>query len=53
MQLELHYLAAKSLATGAPLPPRFAVLNRRWRALGVPAFLATLGILWAMVTKPQ
>lgn len=52
IQLELRTLTARALAEGTPLPERFPALNRRWLALGVPAFAVSIGIIGAMVLKP-
>jgi uncharacterized membrane protein len=51
IQMQLARMA--DAATGvAQLPDRFATLFRIWFALGVPAFVAMIGILILMVTKP-
>lgn len=52
IQLELRTLSAQALAAGTPLPARFHRLNRLWLALGVPAFMVSVGIIYAMVAKP-
>lgn len=52
IQLELRKLARAAIDTGAPLPPRFSTLNRLWLALGVPAFAASVFIIYAMTAKP-
>lgn len=53
IQYRLKALAECSLATGGGvLDPKFIKMMRLWTALGVPAFVAILGILWLMVFKP-
>ena len=39
-------------ASGAALPDEFRRLYGIWLALGMPAFLAMLAILWLMLTRP-
>lgn len=52
IQLELRQLARAAAAHGSALPPRFFALNRVWLGLGVPAFAASVLIIYAMVAKP-
>jgi uncharacterized membrane protein len=52
IQLELKKIARQCVADGSPLPPRFHALNRVWLALGVPAFAASVFIIYAMTAKP-
>ncbi|GMU58953.1 MAG: hypothetical protein AMXMBFR34_07160 [Myxococcaceae bacterium] len=52
IQLELRRITRRCLEDGTGLPPRFHRLNRVWLALGVPAFGASLFIIYAMVAKP-
>jgi len=51
MQYRLHALA-KTTLEGGELPMEFSQLFRRWVALGVPAFIAILGLVYLMVFKP-
>lgn len=48
----MHRLAVAARDAGTELPPAYHGLFRIWFALGVPAFLAVLAILWLMLTKP-
>jgi uncharacterized membrane protein len=52
MQLRMRDLARQAEREGTPLPEAYHRLYRRWFALGVPAFLSVLAILWLMVAKP-
>ena len=52
IQVRLRNLAREAAAAGAPLPPAYRRLYRRWFALGFPAFAAVLAILWLMVARP-
>lgn len=52
IQLELRRITQRCLAGGEALPARFHHLNRVWLALGVPAFAASVVIIYAMVAKP-
>lgn len=52
IQVQLRDLARAAAAAGAPLPPAYRRLYRRWFALGFPAFAAVLAILWLMVARP-
>lgn len=52
IQVRLRNLAREAAASGAPLPPAYRRLYRRWFALGFPAFAAVLAILWLMVARP-
>lgn len=53
MQLRMRDLARAAAAEGAPLPPEYHRLWRRWFAFGFPAFGAVLAILWLMTAKPE
>jgi uncharacterized membrane protein len=52
LQIRIRDAAAAAARTGAPLPAAAHAAYRAWFALGWPAFLALLGILWLMVAKP-
>ncbi|HEY0850595.1 MAG TPA: DUF2269 family protein, partial [Bradyrhizobium sp.] len=45
-------LAQAAVAKGAPLPPRYFTLFRRWFLFGIPGFGAVMAILWLMIAKP-
>ena len=51
IQYRLKALADSALTSGV-LDPKFKKMMRIWTALGVPAFIAILAILWLMVFKP-
>jgi len=52
MQIEMRDLALVATAQGAPLPPRYFALFRRWFAFVIPGFGAIMIILWLMIAKP-
>lgn len=52
LQIRLRRMAADSLASGQPLPARYAAYSRLWFALGIPAFIAVLAIFYLMIVKP-
>lgn len=52
LQMKMRDIAAESAARGTRLPPAYDKLLRAWVALGVPAFLAFLGIFYLMAAKP-
>jgi uncharacterized membrane protein len=52
MQIEMRDLARKAAADGAPLPPRYFALFRRWFLFGIPGFGSVMAILWLMIAKP-
>lgn len=52
MQVEMRDLARAASASGAPLPPRYFTLFRRWFLFGIPGFGSVMAILWLMVAKP-
>jgi uncharacterized membrane protein len=52
MQIEMRDLARAAAAEGAPLPPRYFVLFRRWFLFGIPGFGSVMFILWLMIAKP-
>lgn len=51
IQYRLRGLAERALASGI-IEPEFKKMMRLWTALGVPAFMAIIAILWLMVFKP-
>jgi uncharacterized membrane protein len=52
MQIEMRDLARVAAAQGAPLPPRYFVLIRRWMLFGIPGFGSVMLIVWLMIAKP-
>lgn len=52
MQVEMRDLAREAAAGGAPLPPRYFGLFRRWFVFGIPGFGSVMAILWLMIAKP-
>src|SRR5262245_484232 len=52
MQVEMRDLARVAAASGAPLPPRYFTLFRRWFLFGIPGFGSVMAILWLMIAKP-
>ena len=52
MQIEMRDLARAAVAKGAPLPPRYFELFRRWLLFGIPGFGSVMAILWLMIAKP-
>lgn len=52
IQLRLRDLARDAVRNGTALPAAYFSLFRIWFALGIPAFLAVLAILWLMTAKP-
>jgi uncharacterized membrane protein len=52
LQLRLRDLAAEALRQQAPLPAAYHRCMRLWFALGWPAFLAVMIIIYLMVAKP-
>jgi uncharacterized membrane protein len=52
MQIRMRDLARAASAANAPLPPRYWLYQRRWVALGWPAFIALVIVFWLMVVKP-
>lgn len=53
IQIRLRDVANEAVRDAQPLPPRYWRLFRTWFALGIPAFLAFVGIFYLMVTKLQ
>ena len=52
IQISLRDLASEAVRNGTTLPARYHHLYRRWFALGIPAFMAVLAILWLMIARP-
>ena len=52
IQIRMRDHARAARDTSAPLPEAYHRLYRVWFAFGFPAFLAMLGIVWLMLTKP-
>lgn len=52
LQMRLRDLAAQALAHDYALSPAYWRYFLAWVALGIPAFLAFLGIFWLMIAKP-
>ena len=53
LQLRLARIAMAAVAADEPLPPVYARTMRVWFALGWPAFIAMLALIWVMVAKPD
>ena len=52
LQIRMRDLSRQALAADRPLPDRYHRYARYWFYLGVPAFLAMLGIVFLMIFKP-
>jgi uncharacterized membrane protein len=52
IQMRLRDMAREAAAAGALLPARFDRLHRMWVALGFPAFISVLTIIWLMLARP-
>lgn len=52
LQLRMRATARAADHAGAPLPALYWRHARAWFWLGVPAFVALLGVYWLMVAKP-
>ena len=52
MQIEMRDLARAAAENGAPLPPRYHALFRRWVLFGIPGFGSVMIILYLMIAKP-
>ena len=52
MQVEMRNLARVAAEKGAPLPPRYFTLFRRWFLFGIPGFGSVMIILYLMIAKP-
>jgi uncharacterized membrane protein len=53
LQHQMHQMAARAVAEGTDLPPRYHRFFRVWFSLGWPAFFAVLTIFYLMVNRPQ
>ena len=53
VQMILRDLAADAARNSTVLPARYHQLYRLWFALGFPAFVAVLAILWLMIARPD
>jgi len=53
IQIRLRNMAEAAASAGAGLDDAFMSLYRIWFALGVPAFIAVLAILWLMLARPS
>lgn len=52
IQVRMRDLARDADQEGTALPEAYHRLFARWLALGVPAFVSVLAIVWLMVAKP-
>jgi uncharacterized membrane protein len=52
LQIRARDLARAAADAGEPLPAAYGRCMRVWFALGWPAFLAVMAIVWLMVAKP-
>ena len=52
IQIRMATLAQDAAQNGAALPPLFWRYHAVWTALGIPAFIAFIGIFFLMVVKP-
>ena len=52
LQLRIARIAAACVKEDAPLPPAYFQAVRLWFALGWPAFLGLIVVVWLMVAKP-
>jgi len=52
LQMEMRDLAARAVAEGAALPPRYFRAARLWFVLGWPAFMGLLAVFWLMLARP-
>lgn len=53
LQVRMRRMAEEAARAGAEsLPPLYYTYLRIWTALGVPAFIGMVAIVWLMVTKP-
>jgi uncharacterized membrane protein len=53
IQMRMRSLAGAAVASEAPLPPAYHRLFKLWFVMGIPAFVAVLGIFWLMITRPS
>ena len=52
LQIKMRDLAAFSLKTSTPLPPRYYQYYRTWFWLGWPAFISLIIVFYLMTNKP-
>lgn len=52
LQIRMRDIATRCLQQGSDLTAQYWHLNRIWLALGVPAFIAVMGIYFLMVARP-
>jgi uncharacterized membrane protein len=52
LQIRMRDDCAFAIAQSQPLHPRYWRDARAWFWLGVPAFIAMVGVIWLMVAKP-
>jgi uncharacterized membrane protein len=52
LQIRMRDDCAAALAGGQNLNPRYWQDARLWFWLGIPAFIAMVGVIWLMVAKP-
>lgn len=52
LQIRMRNDCAAALASGQALNPRYWNDARAWFWLGIPAFVAMVGVIWLMVPKP-
>ncbi|GAB6042969.1 DUF2269 family protein [Endothiovibrio diazotrophicus] len=53
LQIRMQRLAEEAVRRGTGLPAEYRRLARIWFWLGVPAFLAMVGVFFLMVVKPS
>ena len=53
LQLRMRDMATAAVESGASLPGRYWLYARIWFCLGVPAFVAMIGVFFLMVFKPR
>ena len=53
MQVQMRRMAVAASESGQALPQAYHRLYGVWFACGIPAFLAVLGIIWLMISKPE
>jgi uncharacterized membrane protein len=52
IQMRMRDIAADAARDGTPLPALYWQLERAWVLLGIPAFIALVGVFYLMVVKP-
>jgi uncharacterized membrane protein len=53
IQIRLRELARQAEREATPLSEEYHRLFAKWFALGIPAFVSVLAIVWLMLAKPQ